>query len=95
MQRGSVRLVVDETLHALRHPKGSMMIRAFLIVALAAGSVDAVQQPARVDTSRIGPQAGAIVPSFQGIDQFGNSQSLSSVYGPKGAMLVFFRSADW
>ena len=48
-----------------------------------------------VDTSKIGPQVGAVVPSFSGTDQFGKPHTLASVMGPKGAMLVFFRSADW
>ena len=72
-----------------------MMIRTILLVAVAVGVVAAQQQPAAVDTSKIGPQVGAVVPAFEGIDQFGNRRSLSSVYGAKGAMLVFFRSADW
>jgi hypothetical protein len=38
---------------------------------------------------------GALVPAFSGIDQFGKPHTLASTYGPKGAMLVFFRSADW
>jgi hypothetical protein len=48
-----------------------------------------------VDASKIGPQVGATVPPLSGIDQFGKPQSLDTIYGPKGAMLVFFRSADW
>ena len=72
-----------------------MMIRTILVIAVAVGVVAAQQQPAAVDTSKIGPQVGAVVPAFEGIDQFGNRRSLSSVYGSKGAMLVFFRSADW
>jgi hypothetical protein len=72
-----------------------MMIRALLLVAVAAGIAAAQQQPASVDTSKIGPQVGAAVPAFEGVDQSGNRRTLSSVYGPKGAMVVFFRSADW
>ncbi len=53
------------------------------------------QAPAAVDTSKIGPQVGATVPAVEGTDQFGKRHSLSSISGPKGAMLVFFRSADW
>ena len=53
------------------------------------------QAPATPDTSKIGPQVGATVPAFEGIDQFGKPHTLASAYGPKGAMLVFFRSADW
>ena len=53
------------------------------------------QAPAAIDTSKLGPQVGAVVPDFAGVDQFGKPQTLASAYGPKGAMLVFFRSADW
>lgn len=53
------------------------------------------QAPPAVDTSRIGPPIGAVVPAFSGTDQFGKPHTLASVMGPKGAMLVFFRSADW
>lgn len=53
------------------------------------------QAPPAADTSKIGPQVGAVVPAFSGTDQFGKPHSLASVMGPKGAMLVFFRSADW
>ena len=72
-----------------------MVIRTIVLVVLAAATVAGLQQPAPVDTSTIGPQVGAVVPAFEGIDQFGNRRSLSSVYGSKGAMVVFFRSADW
>jgi hypothetical protein len=72
-----------------------MVTRAILLVVFAAGAAGALQQAASVDTSRVGPPVGAVVPAFEGVDQFGNRRSLSSVYGSKGAMLVFFRSADW
>jgi hypothetical protein len=72
-----------------------MVIRALLLVAVAAGVAGALQQPATVDTARVGPQVGAVVPAFEGVDQFGNRRTLSSVSGSKGAMVVFFRSADW
>jgi hypothetical protein len=42
-----------------------------------------------------GPAVGARVPDFQLSDQAGANRSLHSVMGPKGLMLVFFRSADW
>jgi hypothetical protein len=44
---------------------------------------------------KTGPPAGQPVPSFSAQDQDGRTQTLQSVMGPKGAMLVFFRSADW
>ena len=42
-----------------------------------------------------GPAVGSQVPDFQLIDQNGQNRDLRSLYGPKGLMLVFFRSADW
>jgi len=46
-------------------------------------------------TIRTGPSAGQPVPEFSAPDQDGRAQTLQSVMGPKGLMLVFFRSADW
>jgi hypothetical protein len=42
-----------------------------------------------------GPAIGQPVPDFSLPDQSGRTQTLKSVSGPKGTMLVFFRSADW
>jgi len=42
-----------------------------------------------------GPGVGDQVPSFRLADQHGHMQDLNSCSGPRGAMLVFFRSADW
>jgi hypothetical protein len=42
-----------------------------------------------------GPTVGAAVPSFAAPDQNSRTQSLSTIAGPKGALLVFYRSADW
>ncbi len=66
------------------------VLTAVVAVASLAG-----QAPPAVDTSKVGPQVGAVVPSFSGTDQFGKPHTLASAMGPKGAMLVFFRSADW
>jgi hypothetical protein len=71
-------------------------MRVTLLIAALWGVAGFVQQaPPAVDTSKIGPQVGATVPPISGVDQFGTARTLASVYGPKGAMLVFFRSADW
>ncbi len=42
-----------------------------------------------------GPRVGESVPDFRLPDQNGNEKTLASILGPKGALLVFFRSADW
>jgi len=58
-----------------------------VLLALTAGQ--------SVDVSRLGPAVGALAPAFSLADHTGRTQTLSSVAGPEGTMLVFFRSADW
>ena len=74
-----------------------MRTRLFGLLALLTVTASglASQAPAVIDTSRLGPQIGSVVPPFTGVDQLGKTRTLASTYGPKGAMLVFFRSADW
>jgi hypothetical protein len=42
-----------------------------------------------------GPDVGATVPHFELTDRTGAKQTLASLSGPKGLLLLFFRSADW
>ncbi len=49
----------------------------------------------KIDVSKLGPQVGERVPDFSLTDQHGNTRTLQSIMGSKGAMLVFVRSADW
>jgi hypothetical protein len=49
----------------------------------------------RVDVSTLGPQVGERVPDFNLPDQTGRIRNLQSIMGPRGAMIVFYRSADW
>jgi hypothetical protein len=46
-------------------------------------------------TVKYGPAPGVRGPDFSLPDQDGRTQTLHSVMGPKGLMLVFYRSADW
>ena len=73
--------------------KGALGILTAAVLSIAGLAGQA--PPAAVDTTKLGPQVGAPVPVFSGVDQFGTPRTLASTYGPKGAMLVFFRSADW
>lgn len=43
----------------------------------------------------IGLPVGQKAPAFSLADQFGNAQTLESLKGPHGTVLLFFRSADW
>lgn len=42
-----------------------------------------------------GPAVGSSIPAFEAPDQNGRIQSLHTIAGPKGTLLVFYRSADW
>ena len=53
------------------------------------------QPPAKIEVSKLGPQVGEQVPDFSLKDQTGKTWTRQSIMGPKGAMLVFIRSADW
>ena len=72
------------------------------VVALAMLGVwsqtSSAQQPAAprtIDVSKLGPQVGQTIPDFHLKDQSGREWTRQSDTGPKGAMIVFFRSADW
>ena len=67
-----------------------------LVVSLTLlGLLPQAPLPTRIDISKVGPQIGQRVPDFNLKDQAGKPWTLQSIMGPKGAMLVFFRSADW
>jgi hypothetical protein len=43
----------------------------------------------------IGLDVGQMAPAFSARDQFSRQQTLETLKGPKGTVLLFFRSADW
>ena len=62
----------------------------FLVAAtLYAQTGGAVPVPER------GPAVGEKIPPFSARDQFGKEQSLASLTGERGLVLLFVRSADW
>lgn len=46
-------------------------------------------------TIKTGPEVGQRVPHFEAIDQYGRLLNFRTIRGPRGALLVFHRSADW
>ena len=58
-------------------------------LSLLRGQVDSVNVEA------LGPKVGERLPPFSLNDQIGKQRTLESIAGPKGAMIVFFRSVDW
>ena len=81
-----------------RNSNAELVLGLCLAVAAASGAAARQQSnspvPA-VDVERVGPQIGEPIPEFSLRDQNGHVQSLKSLFGPKGAIIVFFRSADW
>ena len=76
----------------------AVSVLALALLAIGAGGQVTPQSgnpAAKVDVERVGPQVGAGLPDFTLRDQHGDVHSLKSLLGPKGAMIVFFRSADW
>ena len=88
-QRESTRGLRFEADYGMRS-----LLMAVTTLAVAATTLSARQSPPP-DMSKIGVQVGQSVPDFVLPDQNGTRQTLKSVLGPNGAMLVFFRSADW
>ena len=68
------------------------MRRRLIGIAIAALCVSA---HAQTDLATLGPQVGQRAIDFSLPDQTGRVRTLKSAAGPKGTMLVFFRSADW
>ena len=58
-------------------------------------AADTIHVTALKRHTAIGLAVGAKAPAFTARDQFGREQSLASLKGPKGTVLLFFRSADW
>ena len=74
----------------------SALLAATVVTISTQQPVTSAASPApQVDVTRLGPQVGERAPDFSLTDQNGRAQTLKTLMGPSGAMLVFFRSADW
>jgi len=85
-------------LNAIRTSFLARLMKKFIISIIAAtsASILVAQSPGqKIDLSKLGPQVGERIPDFSLTDQNGKPWNLQSIMGPKGAMLVFYRSADW
>ena len=85
--------------HVMTSP-GLATLFALVLVMSLTDTLEAggqAEQPTRqtVDVSQLGPQVGEQVPDFSLADQTGRTRDLQSIMGPRGAMVVFVRSADW
>jgi peroxiredoxin len=74
---------------------GGAIVCALIGLGMHETAQQSASQPALPDVQKLGPQVGTRVPEFTLLDQKGQSRTLASLMGPKGLMLVFYRSADW
>jgi hypothetical protein len=56
---------------------------------------DAVIRATSIKLMSIGLTVGEKAPAFSARDQFGRTQTLDTLKGANGTVLLFFRSADW
>ena len=85
-------------MNAIRTSFLARLMKKFIISIIAAtsASILVAQSPGqKIDLSKVGPQVGERTPNFSLTDQNGKPWNLQSIMRPKGAMLVFYRSADW
>jgi len=80
--------------------RSSRVAAAFQLALVAAVPVGAqaptsAPAPAAAPPAVHGPAVGERVPPFHALDQHGRDRDFSSLRGPDGLVLVFFRSADW
>ena len=74
----------------------TVALTTILATLLSGISTSTVAQPRTpIDVAALGPQVGERAPDFSLPDQNGQLQTLDSIQGPNGTMLLFHRSADW
>jgi hypothetical protein len=65
------------------------------IASLALAYMQETSSSKHAVSSSIGLKVGQNAPTFASRDQFGHEQSIETLKGSNGTVLLFFRSADW
>jgi cytochrome oxidase Cu insertion factor (SCO1/SenC/PrrC family) len=82
--------------HAFRAAIAAAVIGLALAPIVGSTAQQQAKTPAAtIDVETVGPQLGDALPEFRLRDQRGQLRSLKSLLGTNGAVIVFFRSADW
>ncbi len=79
---------LDPPTAAVGHLGDSMTVRGTL-------EADTIRVSSFEPLRSIGLAVGQRAPAISARDQFGRPRTLASLRGPKGTVLLFFRSADW
>ena len=71
-----------------------LVLAALICLALPALAQNASRNriPAHLIT---GPEVGDRIPVIKAVDQQGKRRDFDDIVGPAGAMILFYRSADW
>ena len=87
--------------HPMPHIISQQALALGVCLAALAPTIGATPRPqsaastSTVDVDTVGPRVGDVLPDFTLRDQRGQPHSLTSLLGSNGAVIVFFRSADW
>jgi hypothetical protein len=78
-------------------PRTKIFGCAILLLAFSALPAAHSQNPLPSEHEPPSPglAVGRHAPPFSASDQFGRTQTLDTLRGPNGTVLLFFRSADW
>ncbi len=69
---------------------------AMMFMTASPGGASSPQLPFDQDKDvRTGPEVGERIPAIKAMDQNGRWVDFEDIKGPKGAVIVFHRSADW
>ena len=78
-----------------RSEMGRIYAFSILLPLLLTVPLNAQADREPIDVDALGPQVGERVPDFSLVDQNGVVQTLDGIMGPRGALILFHRSADW
>ena len=68
---------------------------ARILLAILAMSLTHLASANEEHAANWGPKVGSTAPMLEAEDQAGKTQTLNSLKGPKGLLVVFNRSVDW
>ena len=77
----------------MKQSLSALVIGACILFVMQTPAI--TQDREEIDVASLGPQVGERIPEFALPDQNGTVQTLESIMGEEGAMIVFHRSADW
>ena len=85
-------MIVSDTMKKL-FPRAALA--GLLSVWVVGFPSQAMQSRTPIEVASLGPQVGERVPDFSLPDQTGRVWTRDSILGPNGAILLFYRSANW